>query len=57
MKAFFAAVRTGTKITAKVVGNHGTYTVSIQLNNQSLTSPAVAISANRAIVIIVRPWL
>ena len=42
VKAFFAAVRTGTKITAKVVGNHGTYTVSIQLNNQSLTSPTVA---------------
>jgi uncharacterized Zn finger protein len=38
VNAFFAAVRTGTKITAKVVGNHGTYTVSIQLNNHSLTS-------------------
>jgi uncharacterized Zn finger protein len=38
VNAFFAAVRTGTKITAKVVGNHGTYTVSIQLTNHSLTS-------------------
>src|SRR6266446_4061980 len=38
VKAFFAAVRTDTKITAKVVGNHGTYTVSIQFNNHSLTS-------------------
>ncbi len=38
VKAFFAAVRNGTNITAKVVGNHGTYTVSIQLNNHSLTS-------------------
>jgi hypothetical protein len=38
VKAFFAAIRTGTKITAKAVGNHGTYTVSIQLNNHSLTS-------------------
>ena len=38
VKAFFAAVRSGTKITAKVVGNHGTYTVSIQLDTQGLTS-------------------
>ncbi len=38
VKAIFAAVRSGTKITAKVVGNHGTYTVSIQFNNQSLMS-------------------
>jgi uncharacterized Zn finger protein len=30
--------RRGTKITAKVVGNHGTYTVSIQLGHQGLTS-------------------
>ena len=36
--AFSATVRQGTKITAKVVGNHGTYTVSIQLNAQGLTS-------------------
>ena len=38
VNAFFAAVRSGTNITAKVVGNHGTYTVSIQLDNHSLTS-------------------
>ena len=37
-KAFFAAVRTDTKITAKVVGNHGTYTVSIQFDTRGLTS-------------------
>jgi uncharacterized Zn finger protein len=36
--AFTARVRSGTKITAKVVGNHGTYTVSIQLDPQGLTS-------------------
>ena len=38
VNAFTAAVRSGTKITAKVVGNHGTYTVSIQLDTQGLTS-------------------
>jgi hypothetical protein len=38
VNAFFDAVRTDTKITAKVVGNHGTYTVSIQLDPQGLTS-------------------
>lgn len=38
VQAFFAAARSGTKITAKVVGNHGTYTVSIQLNTHGLTS-------------------
>jgi uncharacterized Zn finger protein len=38
VQAFFATVRSGTKITAKVVGNHGTYTVSIQLGTQGLTS-------------------
>ena len=38
INAFTAAVRSGTKITAKVVGNHGTYTVSIQLDSQGLTS-------------------
>ena len=38
VNAFSAAVRSGTKITAKVVGNHGTYTVSIQLDPQGLTS-------------------
>ena len=36
--AFFAAVRRGTTITAKVVGNHGTYTVSIQVEDGALTS-------------------
>jgi uncharacterized Zn finger protein len=38
VNAFSTAVRSGTKITAKVVGNHGTYTVSIQLDPQGLTS-------------------
>src|SRR5919108_4071163 len=38
VNAFFAAVRADTKITAKVVGNHGTYTVSIQLDTHGLTS-------------------
>jgi uncharacterized Zn finger protein len=38
VNAFSATVRSGTKITAKVVGNHGTYTVSIQLDPQGLTS-------------------
>ena len=38
VNAFFAAERRGTKITAKVVGNHGTYTVSIQGDKQGLTS-------------------
>src|SRR5438093_8525582 len=38
VNAFFAAIRTDTQITAKVVGNHGTYTVSIQLDPQGLTS-------------------
>ena len=36
--AFSAAERRGTKITAKVVGNHGTYTVSIQVEPQGVTS-------------------
>ena len=35
---FFNAMRIGTKITAQVVGNHGTYTVSIQLTEQGLSS-------------------
>src|SRR5262245_29807555 len=38
INAFIAAERRGTTITAKVVGNHGTYTVSIQLDPQGLTS-------------------
>jgi uncharacterized Zn finger protein len=38
VNAFSARVRSGTNITAKVVGNHGTYTVSIQLDTQGLTS-------------------
>jgi len=38
VKAFFATVRRGTTITAKVVGNHGTYTVSMQVGTQGLTS-------------------
>ena len=35
---FFEPRRSGTKITAKVVGNHGTYTVSIQVDEQQLSS-------------------
>ena len=38
VNAFTARVWSGTKITAQVVGNHGTYTVSIQLGTQGLTS-------------------
>src|SRR5690348_5330683 len=38
VNAFVAAVRTDTKVTAKVVGNHGTYTVSMQLDTHGLTS-------------------
>jgi uncharacterized Zn finger protein len=38
INAFSARVRSSTKITAKVVGNHGTYTVSIQLDAQGFTS-------------------
>ena len=38
VNAFFATERRGTKIIAKVVGNHGTYTVSIHLDPQGLTS-------------------
>jgi uncharacterized Zn finger protein len=38
VNAFTARIRSGTKITAKVVGNHGTYTVSIQLSPQGLMS-------------------
>ncbi len=38
VNAFFAAERRGTKISAKVVGNHGTYTVSIQGDTQGVTS-------------------
>ena len=35
---FFDTTRFGTKITAKVIGNHGTYTVSLQVSEGSLTS-------------------
>ncbi len=35
---FFDRVRTGTKITAHVVGNHGTYTVSIEARDNALVS-------------------
>src|SRR5438309_874415 len=38
VNAFSAAERRGTKITAKVVGNHGTYIVSIQGDKQHTTS-------------------
>ena len=38
VNTFFAAQRRGTTITAKVVGNHGTYTVSIQVEPQGLRS-------------------
>jgi hypothetical protein len=36
--AFFDTTRIGTKIIAKVHGNHGTYIVSIQLENQALSA-------------------
>lgn len=35
---FIGATRFGTKITAKVNGNHGTYTVSVQVSETGLTS-------------------
>lgn len=35
---FFESTRLGTKLTAKVRGNHGTYTVSIQLTQEIITS-------------------
>lgn len=35
---FYDATRFGTKITAKVLGNHGTYTVSMEVKEGSLTS-------------------
>ncbi len=35
---FYNLTRTGKKIQAKVEGNHGTYTVSIQLKRESLSS-------------------
>jgi len=35
---FFEATRMGTKLMAKVVGNHGTYTVSMQVNEGVLTA-------------------
>ena len=35
---FFDATRFGTKIMAKILGNHGTYTVSIQVQEGSETS-------------------
>jgi len=38
MGKFFQMTRTGTKISAKVEGNYGTYTVSIQKDDQRLSS-------------------
>ena len=35
---FFNETRLGTKIAAQVVGNHGTYTVSIRVDEQEVTS-------------------
>lgn len=35
---FFNGTRLGTKITAQVVGNHGTYTLSIRVDEQQVTS-------------------
>ena len=35
---FFDQQRIGAKITAKVLGNHGTYTVSVQVDEQQLSS-------------------
>ena len=56
VNAFAATERRGTKITAKVVGNHGTYTVSIQLDPQGLTS---ACSCYRSLEneLEIRGWL
>jgi uncharacterized Zn finger protein len=38
LDSFFNMTRTGQKISAQVDGNHGTYTVSIQVHNQGLLS-------------------
>jgi uncharacterized Zn finger protein len=38
VKAFFDTQRQGKRITGKVVGNHGTYTVSVEPTEDSLTS-------------------
>ncbi len=35
---FFNCTRLGSRISGKVVGNHGTYTVTIQINDDMLTS-------------------
>ena len=52
--AFSAAERRGTKITAKVVGNHGTDTVSIQIEEQGLRSACSCYIGSTAIATIVR---
>ncbi len=52
--AFSATERRGTKITAKVVGNHGTYTVSIQIEEQGLRSACSCYIGSTAIATIVR---
>ena len=36
--AFFGGVRVGTKIKAQVIGNHGTYTVSIEARDDQVVS-------------------
>lgn len=36
--SFFTTIRTGKKIVAQVEGNHGTYTVSLQVGEQGLSS-------------------
>ena len=54
--AFSAAERRGTKITAKVVGNHGTYMVSIQIEEQGLRSACSCYIGSTAIATIAKPW-
>ncbi len=49
---FFNTTRLGTKITAQVEGNHGIYTVSIQLKMLTSLLPVVAILVQVALAII-----
>jgi hypothetical protein len=61
---FFGATRFGCKIVARVEGNYGTYTVSVQATETGVTSacsrgggiPAPTTSANTAAVTIATPW-
>ena len=52
--AFSATERRGTKITAKVVGNHSTYTVSIQIEEQGRRSACRCYIGSTAIATMVR---